>query len=309
MSISFLKPALALAVAFSFASPALADEVPLTTQIVDLFNKIYGTHPGFRANHAKGIVVEGHFTASKEAATLSRAALFDGSTIPVTVRFSDGGGLPTAQDADNPHGMAIKYHLKSGADTDMVIVSLKSFPVGTGEEFRDLLLAISESGPDKGQPTDARLYAITWDSEPAHALIFSGPRTEPRIEPVGQRDDDRIDPRLIGQLSRIDRPQLGRVAGQVEVMQPTGDPQRHGVLQFEPGPIVHPPGDFGVGFRHRLQRLDHPGRARRKAQRGVPGLPVERLVQAVHVHHRLSVSHRHCPFQLPCLRRAPCRTS
>jgi catalase len=161
MSISFAKPALALAVALSVASFASADEVPLTTQIVDLFNKIYGSHPGFRANHAKGIVVEGHFTASKEAATLSRAALFDGSTIPVTVRFSDGGGLPNVPDANNPHGMAIKYHLPGGADTDMVIVSLKSFPVGTGEDFRDLLLAISESGPDAPKPTKLEQFLAT----------------------------------------------------------------------------------------------------------------------------------------------------
>ena len=161
MSISLAKPALALAIALSFASFASADEVPLTTQIVDLFNKIYGSHPGFRANHAKGVVVEGHFTASKEAAKLSRAALFDGSTIPVTVRFSDGGGLPNAADSDNPHGMAIKYHLPSGADTDMVIVSLKSFPVGSGEEFRDLLLAISESGPDAPKPTKLEQFVAT----------------------------------------------------------------------------------------------------------------------------------------------------
>ena len=161
MSISFAKPAFALAVAFSLAPYASADEVPLTTQIVDLFNKIYGSHPGFRANHAKGIVVEGHFTASKDAATLSRAALFDGSTIPVTVRFSDGGGLPNVPDAENPHGMAIKYHLPSGADTDMVIVSYKMFPVGSGEEFRDLLQAVSESGPDAPKPTKLEQFLAT----------------------------------------------------------------------------------------------------------------------------------------------------
>ena len=153
MSISIRKLACALALAVLAPAYAFADEAPLTTQIVDAFNKIYGSHPGFRANHAKGIVVEGHFKASPEAAKLSRAALFDGSTIPVTVRFSDGGGLPTVPDADNPHGMAIKYHLPSGADTDMVIVSLKFFPVGTGEDFRDLLVAISESGPDAPKPT------------------------------------------------------------------------------------------------------------------------------------------------------------
>ncbi|MGH6817214.1 MAG: hypothetical protein ACREC1_00400, partial [Methylovirgula sp.] len=56
--------------------------------------KVYGVHPGFRANHAKGIVAEGTFKASADAATLSKAAIFDGATVPVTVRFSDSGGLP-----------------------------------------------------------------------------------------------------------------------------------------------------------------------------------------------------------------------
>jgi catalase len=153
MSSLFRKLACAAVLAALPLPLAVADEVPLTTQIVDAFNKIYGSHPGFRANHAKGIVVEGHFKASPEAAKLSRAALFDGSTIPVTVRFSDGGGLPTVADADNPHGMAIKYHLSGGADTDMVILSLKFFPVGTGEDFRDLLVAVAESGPDAPKPT------------------------------------------------------------------------------------------------------------------------------------------------------------
>ncbi len=153
MSISLAKHAYVVAIALSLTTLAAAQEPPLTTQIVDAFNKIYGSHAGFRANHAKGVVVEGHFKASPEAAKLSRAVLFNGSTIPVTVRFSDGGGLPTVPDADNPHGMAIKYHLPGGADTDMVIVSLKFFPVGSGEEFRDLLVAISESGPDAPKPT------------------------------------------------------------------------------------------------------------------------------------------------------------
>lgn len=46
-----------------------------------------------------------------------------------------------------------------------------------------VIAATSESGPEKGKPVDARLFAITWDGEPAHALVFSGPRLEPRPEP------------------------------------------------------------------------------------------------------------------------------
>jgi catalase len=133
-----------------------ADEEPIETQVVDALNKAFGAHPGFRANHAKGIVVEGSFKASADAAALSKAALFNGGTIPVTVRFSDSTGLPNLPDGSglaNPHGMAIKYHLPDGSETDMVINSLKFFLVANGADFRDLFLAIAASPPDAAKPT------------------------------------------------------------------------------------------------------------------------------------------------------------
>src|ERR1700719_764919 len=57
---------------------ATADNPPLPTQIVDLANKVDGVHPGYRAFHAKGVVVEGTFKASPDAARLSSAKLFNG---------------------------------------------------------------------------------------------------------------------------------------------------------------------------------------------------------------------------------------
>jgi catalase len=137
------------------SAAAIADNTPLPIQIVDLANEVDGVHPGFRAFHAKGVVVEGSFKASAEAARLSHAALFNGSTIRVTARFSDGAGVPTVPDGSPamPRGIAIKYHLPGGADTDMVTNSFKFFPVGTGEDFRDLLQAIVASPPDAAKPT------------------------------------------------------------------------------------------------------------------------------------------------------------
>jgi catalase len=41
--------------------PVAAQDAVLETQIVDAMNKVNGVHPGFRANHAKGIVAEGTF--------------------------------------------------------------------------------------------------------------------------------------------------------------------------------------------------------------------------------------------------------
>lgn len=147
---------LASILALMAGASVAADEVPLPVQIVDAFNQIYGTHPGFRAVHAKGVVVEGSFKGSAEARKLSRAKYFSGHPIPVTVRFSDAGGVPNAPDGSpdsNPHGIAIKFRLPDGSDTDMELQAFKFFPVRTGEDFRDLLQAIIASPPDAPKPT------------------------------------------------------------------------------------------------------------------------------------------------------------
>ena len=157
---------------------AHADDTPIEVQVVDALNKAFGKHPGFRANHAKGIVVEGSFKASAGAAELSRAVLFDGSTIPVTVRFSDSTGLPDLADGSdlaNPHGMAIKYHLADGSDVDMVTNSLKFFIVSTGEEFRDFFLAVAASPGDAAHPTKLEQFIAGHPRIPAALSTIATP--------------------------------------------------------------------------------------------------------------------------------------
>jgi catalase len=150
------------------SAAATADNPPITTQIVDLANKVDGVHPGFRAFHAKGVVVEGSFKASAEAAKLSSATLFNGRAIPVTARFSDGSGMPTVPDGSPamPRGIAIKYHQPGGNDTDMVTNSFKFFPVGTGEDFRDLLEAIVASPADAPKPTKLEQFFASHPNAP-----------------------------------------------------------------------------------------------------------------------------------------------
>ena len=153
-------------------------EESIEEQLIDAMHKVFGVHPGFRANHAKGIIVEGSFTASPEAAAQSRAVLFNGNSIPATVRFSDSTGVPNVPDgADvaNPHGMAIKFHLPDGGDTDMAINSLKFFPVATGEEFRDLLLALAASPPDAAKPTKFEQFVASHPSVPAAFSTIATP--------------------------------------------------------------------------------------------------------------------------------------
>jgi catalase len=156
-----------LAIAALAIQPAGAQQTP--EQIVNVMNKLWGSHAGYRANHAKGIVVEGIFTPTKQAATLSKASLFTGAAIPVTVRFSDSTGLPTLPDGNpnaNPHGMSIKFHLPDGTEADIVTNSLKTFPVATPEDFRDLLTALSESGPGSKKPTKADQFIAAHPAAP-----------------------------------------------------------------------------------------------------------------------------------------------
>lgn len=136
--------------------PAAAEEPSVEEQIVDALQAAFGKHPGQRANHAKGIVVEGSFQPAPSAASITRAAHFQTTAVPVVARFSDATGIPNIADGDqkaNPHGLAIKFHLPNGSDTDMVINSLHFFPVATATDFRDFLLAAAATKPDSPKPT------------------------------------------------------------------------------------------------------------------------------------------------------------
>src|SRR5437762_12147442 len=76
-------------------SPAEKD---LAQQIFDIMIQAPGGKPGYRPVHAKGIVCQGTFSPSADAANLSKAGHFRGASVPVTVRFSDGGPDPTVPD-------------------------------------------------------------------------------------------------------------------------------------------------------------------------------------------------------------------
>jgi catalase len=139
----------------ALAPTAWADDVSVPEQIVNGMNKVWGSHPGFRANHARGLVAEGSFVPAAGAAAISKASIFAGKPVPVTVRFSDATGVPNMPDGNayaNPHGMAIKFHLDDGSEVDMVDNSLKFFPVATPEDFLALINAIAASPPDSPHP-------------------------------------------------------------------------------------------------------------------------------------------------------------
>ena len=164
-------------------APANAKPVPLAA--VDALNKLSGgPHAGYRANHAKGVLVMGSFTPAESAASLSKAPHFAvGQSVPVIVRFSNGTGVPTLPDADpngSPHGIAIRFNLPQGAYTDIVSISSNGFPVATPEEFVALLDAIGQSGPGAAKPSPIEQFmgshpiALKWATTPRPPPVSFG---------------------------------------------------------------------------------------------------------------------------------------
>jgi catalase len=127
----------------------------LYEQLVDALNALFGLHRGYRPVHAKGIVCEGTFSPAATAASVSRAPHLQSAPVPITVRFSDFAGVPTVPDGDplaSPRGMAIKFHLPGGIDTDIVAHSYDGFPTRTAEEFLEFVRALAASGPGSPDP-------------------------------------------------------------------------------------------------------------------------------------------------------------
>jgi len=109
----------------------------LAERLVDAINALSGRHAGHRAAHAKGTLCAGTFTASQQAAELTRAAHMQGDPVRVTVRFSNGSGNPETPDGDrlDGRGMAVKFYLGDGSTTDIVAISLPVFFVRTPDDF------------------------------------------------------------------------------------------------------------------------------------------------------------------------------
>ena len=75
--------------------------------------------------------------------------------MPVTVRLSDGNPDPIIPDNTpnaGPRGMAIRFKLPNGDQTDIIALSVNGFAVSTGEEFLELQKAVAATDGTKPHP-------------------------------------------------------------------------------------------------------------------------------------------------------------
>lgn len=144
----------------------------LSEQIIDAVNDVTGRHEETRALHAKGTLCAGRFTATPEAAKLSRAPHLQGAQLRAHVRFSNGSGKPDNHDgANDGRGMAVKLYLPDGSTTDIVCVTPRQFVVRTPEDFLEFMLA-RRPDPETGKP----------DMEKLGAFLGAHPESVPAVQ-------------------------------------------------------------------------------------------------------------------------------
>lgn len=146
-----------IGICFMAFLPGLTSAESVHANIVDTFVALSGgPHKGERVNHAEGIVAEGIFTPSSQASQITTAPHFQKTPTDVVVRFSNATGVPQIHDASGeafPKGMAIRFLLEDGDETDMVLLSVNRFPVSTPEKFLELLTAIKASRDSDATPS------------------------------------------------------------------------------------------------------------------------------------------------------------
>ncbi|WP_294002405.1 catalase family peroxidase [Streptomyces sp.] len=149
---------------------------------VDTIESVSGTYPGHRRVHARGMCFDATFTPSGEAASLTTATHLQADPVPAVVRFSNSNTNPTVPDGIRAgRGLAVRFLLPDGTDTDLVSVNIPVFFAATPQEFLELLGALQKD-PVTGAPDPAKVAAYV----AAHPTAARGLQEAGRMPiPVG----------------------------------------------------------------------------------------------------------------------------
>jgi catalase len=170
---------------FAYAGGWLTPHRLTPNAMVNTFEAVNGSHPGFRRNHAKGVCVSGYFESNGRGVALSKAAVFRSGRMPVIGRFALAGGQPYAADAPQTvRSMALLFKLPDGEEWRTGMNNIPVFPVKTAQAFHDQLLA-SALDPATGKPDPNQMKAfLARYPETARAMSLIGDR------PVSSGFDD-----------------------------------------------------------------------------------------------------------------------
>lgn len=147
--------------AFLYAGGRLPPDELTPARLTDGFESVFGKHPGFRRNHAKGVSVTGSFSGNGAGSAVSEAVVFEaGRRTPVIGRFSLSGGTPDVADATKTvRGLGLRFDLPGGEQWRTAMINLPVFQDRTPRGFYDRMLAFKVV-PGTGKPDPAKAAAF-----------------------------------------------------------------------------------------------------------------------------------------------------
>ena len=147
---------------------------------LDGFKAVFGSHPGFRRNHAKGVAVTGYFDGNGNGTALSTAAVFRTVRTPVLGRFSLTGGNPFVADTPSAaRGLGLAFGFPGREQWRTANLNLPVFPDNSPRGFYERLIA-SKIDPATGKPDPEAMAMFTAahpETAAATAIIKKTPPT------------------------------------------------------------------------------------------------------------------------------------
>lgn len=126
----------------AYATPATSQpQAPVSEQLVDGLEGVFGRHAGMRRSGAKGFCAAGEFVANGNGARFTTAAgLQPQIRSSAVARFSVGGGNPAAPDnAPSVRGLALSLTGPGGEPHEFVLINTPVFTARTPESFVSFL--------------------------------------------------------------------------------------------------------------------------------------------------------------------------
>jgi catalase len=145
--------------------------------LVEVFEKLGGKHPGYRKAHAKGLCASGTFVPAPNK-YFTGAALLSNGNLPVSMRFSIGGANPRSDEkAPGTRGMGMQIQLPDGA---LHTFTGNNFPVFAGknpEIFHGFLSTLLPDENGKSDPAKTMAFVQQNPSLQAHIMWNQNAKT------------------------------------------------------------------------------------------------------------------------------------
>jgi len=157
--------------------PENRETVALADELVKTMRDTFNTPENYRPVHAKGQLVKGTFTPSKEASKLSKASIFSNPSTPLIGRYSLDTGLRNLPDNDEngSRGFAIRFVLSEDGHQhyDIITNNAFGFVVSDGKGFLDQFKAMRDNKMDEFLEAYPHAKYFVENQSPLHAYSLA----------------------------------------------------------------------------------------------------------------------------------------